>query len=171
MLIAAFPQITFARLLSIASLNLLGALTMRMVYRYAYKRGNEQNVEGRFSRFLLRAFAGDRIEFPVKGDTPKIKIAIIGAGNLGVSLADELLNSVHSAYIPRCFVDVDSQKQGREIRGLSVLSEDEGVFKELEKHGVQEGSSLSGTSLFPKLNCCPVWNCCNMLRRARTMRR
>lgn len=138
LLIAAYPQITFARLLSIASLNLLGALTMRMVYRYAYKRGNEQNAEGRFFRFLLRVFAGDRIEFPVKGDTQKIKIAIIGAGNLGVSLADELLNSVHSAYIPRCFVDVDSQKQGREIRGLSVLSEDEGVFKELEKHGVQE---------------------------------
>lgn len=133
-----YPQISFAYMLSVASLNLLGALAMRMIYRYAYKRGNEQTAGGKVFRFLIRAFAGHRIEFSGKDDTQKIKVAIIGAGDLGVALADELLNSTHSAYIPRCFVDVDKQKQGREIRSLSVLSENEDVFEELKKHGVQE---------------------------------
>ncbi|MGM9614969.1 MAG: polysaccharide biosynthesis protein [Oscillospiraceae bacterium] len=137
-LVPGYPPIRFMYMVSIASLNLLGALAMRMFYRYAYKRGNEQNAGGKFFRVLMRIFAGNRIEFSGQDDTQKIKVAIIGAGNLGVALADELLNSTHSAYVPRCFVDVDRQKQGGEIRGLSVLSEDEDVFEELKKYGVQE---------------------------------
>lgn len=136
--VVGYPQITFARILSIAGMNLLGALAIRMVYRYAYKCGNEQSVEGKFLRILMRLFAGNRVEFPGKDNTQKIKVAIIGAGNLGVALADELLNSEHSAYVPRCFVDVDRRKQGMEIRSLPVLSENENVFEELKKHGIQE---------------------------------
>lgn len=37
-------KITFARMLSLASLNLLGALALRMMYRYAYKCGNQKTV-------------------------------------------------------------------------------------------------------------------------------
>ena len=137
-LIPGFPAISFARMLSIASLNLLGTLAIRMVYRYAYKRGNEQSLMGKLLRLLMRIFAGQRIEFAANDDVKKIKIAIIGAGDLGVALADELLNSAHSAYIPRCFVDADIQKQGMEIRSLPVFAENEGIFDELNKQDIQE---------------------------------
>ena len=35
-------SITFARMLSLVSVDLLGALTIRMLYRYAYKCGEQQ---------------------------------------------------------------------------------------------------------------------------------
>lgn len=40
-------QLSFAILLAIASMNLLGALTMRMYYRYAFKCGNDTTLQGR----------------------------------------------------------------------------------------------------------------------------
>lgn len=43
-LILPVQKITFARMLSLVSLNLLGALTIRMMYRYAYKCGNKDNA-------------------------------------------------------------------------------------------------------------------------------
>lgn len=40
----------------------------------------------------------------------KIKVAIIGAGRVGVSLAEELLNNSEAAYVPRCFIDINKEK-------------------------------------------------------------
>lgn len=57
-LILPVQKITFARMLSLVSLNLLGALTIRMMYRYAYKCGNKDNAWGRVLAKLLRAFSG-----------------------------------------------------------------------------------------------------------------
>lgn len=51
-------KITFARMLSLASLNLLGALALRMMYRYAYKCGNQKTVGGKILSILLRLFSG-----------------------------------------------------------------------------------------------------------------
>lgn len=89
-----FPvqKITFARLLSLVSLNLLGALALRMMYRYAYKCGNQETTRGKFLSILLHTFSG--IEAGNEKEVQKIKVAIIGAGRVGVSLAEELLNSV-----------------------------------------------------------------------------
>ncbi|MBN2935381.1 hypothetical protein [Mogibacterium sp.] len=46
-LLLPVQKITFARMLSLVSLNLLGALTLRMMYRYAYKCGNMETVKGK----------------------------------------------------------------------------------------------------------------------------
>lgn len=43
-LLLPVQKITFARLLSLVSLNLLGALALRMMYRYAYKCGNQETT-------------------------------------------------------------------------------------------------------------------------------
>ena len=42
-------------------------------------------------------------------EVQKIKIAIIGAGRVGVSFAKDLLNSDEAAYIPRCFIDINEK--------------------------------------------------------------
>ncbi len=131
-------HISFARLLAIACMNLLGALAIRMMYRYAYKCGDSTTPYGRFLNVLLRVFAGAKIESEKRDDPQKIKVAIIGAGRIGVSLAEELLANRSSAYTPRCFVDVDREKADRSIHGISVLLESENVFDKLREAEIQE---------------------------------
>lgn len=107
-LILPVQKITFARMLSLVSLNLLGALTIRMMYRYAYKCGNKDNAWGRVLAKLLRAFSG--IDAGKEKEVQKIKVAIMGAGRVGVGLAEELLNNEQASYIPRCFIDINKEK-------------------------------------------------------------
>ena len=84
-LLLPIQKITFARMLSLVSLNLLGALALRMMYRYAYKCGNQETAKGKFLSLLLHLFSG--VDAGNKKEVQKIKVAIIGAGRVGVSLA------------------------------------------------------------------------------------
>lgn len=131
-------HITFSRLLAIACMNLLGALTIRMMYRYAFKCGNDTTFLGKILLFVLRMFAGGKIVGERTLNATKINIAIIGAGRVGVSLAEELLNNAVSAYLPRCFVDVSKEKAGRDIHGIPVLLEDEATLEQLKLLDIQE---------------------------------
>ena len=135
-LLLPIPKVTFARMLSLISMNLLGALVMRMMYRYAYKCGNQENLRGKILAKLLYMVSG--LESGCDKEVQKIKVAIIGAGRVGVSLAEELLNNEESAYIPRCFIDVAKEKVGREIHDIPVYSEDEATFAKLGELEVQE---------------------------------
>ena len=129
-------KITFSRMLCLGSINLLGALTLRMMYRYAYKCSNQETRRGKFLASLLYTFG--RVKKGNDKEVQKIKIAIIGAGRVGVSFAEELLNNDKAAYIPRCFIDISEEKVGREIQGLPVWSEDEATFRKLDEYEVQE---------------------------------
>lgn len=135
-LLLPVQKITFARLLSLVSLNLLGALALRMMYRYAYKCGNQETTRGKILSILLHVFSG--IEAGNEKEVQKIKVAIIGAGRVGVSLAEELLNNSEAAYVPRCFIDINKEKVGRDIHGIPVWSETEATFKKLGEFEVQE---------------------------------
>ena len=135
-LLLPISKVTFARMLSLISMNLLGALAMRMMYRYAYKCGNQENLRGKILAKLLYMVSG--LESGCDKEVQKIKVAIIGAGRVGVSLAEELLNNEESAYIPRCFIDVAKEKVGREIHDIPVYSEDEATFTKLGELEVQE---------------------------------
>ena len=135
-LVLPVEKITFARMLCLISINLLGALALRMMYRYAYKCSNKETNQGRFLASLLYIFG--RVKKGNDKEVQKIKIAIIGAGRVGVSFAEDLLNSDEAAYIPRCFIDINENKVGREIQGLPVWSEDEATFRKLNEYEVQE---------------------------------
>ena len=123
-------------MLSLVCLNLLGALALRMMYRYAYKCGNQETTRGKILSTLLHMFSG--IEAGNEKEVQKIKVAIIGAGRVGVSLAEELLNNSEAAYIPRGFIDVNKEKVGREIHDIPVWSEDEATLQKLGEFEVQE---------------------------------
>ena len=129
-------KITIARMLCLACLNLLGTLTLRMAYRYAYKCGNQETAFGRFLSWILYTVSG--VKAASDKEVQKIKISIIGAGRVGVSFAEELLNNEEAAYIPRCFIDTNQDKVGREIQGIPVWSEDEATFRKLGEFEVQE---------------------------------
>lgn len=130
------PQISFARSLSLISINCLGALALRMIYRYAYKCGSNRTLLGRILVKLLYFFTG--VEAADDNDVKKIKIAIIGAGRLGVGFAEELLNNEQSRYVPRCFIDNNKAKIGRDIQGIPIWPANDETLKKLNQFEVQE---------------------------------
>ncbi len=131
-------HISFSRLLAVACMNLLSTLAIRMIYRYAYKCRNNTTPFGRFLSVLLRIFAGRKIGSEKEDNPQKIKIAIIGAGRVGVSLAEELLANHSASYIPRCFIDVNKEKADRSIHSIPVLLENDAVFASLKELEIQE---------------------------------
>uniref|UniRef100_I5ASF4 Putative nucleoside-diphosphate sugar epimerase n=1 Tax=Eubacterium cellulosolvens (strain ATCC 43171 / JCM 9499 / 6) TaxID=633697 RepID=I5ASF4_EUBC6 len=136
--ILPIEHVRFDSMLATYGLFSLATLSMRMVYRYAYKCGNQNNLLGKLLRALLRIFAFGRVLTEAEADSGRIKIAIIGAGRVGLSLAEDLLNNSKAQYIPRCFIDIDKDKIGRDVRGIPILSESEATFEKLREHRIQE---------------------------------
>lgn len=135
-LLLPVQKITFERMLSLACMNLLGAMTLRLMYHYTYKYANLNSFGGKCLSMLLRLFSG--METENAKEIQKIKVAIIGAGRVGVSLAEELINNSKASYIPKVFIDINEEKVGRDIRGIPVWSEDETSLQRLRESEVQE---------------------------------
>ena len=89
-------------------------------------------------RFLLLAFAHMKADEEEARKQKKIKVAIIGAGTLGISLAEELIANPSSPYEPCCFIDVNRKKVGKVIAGKPVFAEDEALLQSLEELKVGE---------------------------------
>ena len=66
------------------------------------------------------------------------RIAIVGAGRVGVRLAEELLNNEKSCYIPVCFIDIERSKIGREIHDIPVVDESNITHSWLLDHKIEE---------------------------------
>ena len=89
------------------------------------------------SRFCYRLIYKYRHRAPVV-ESQHINVAIIGAGQLGAFLANELLCNHQSTYRPMFFVDKDSQKVGQQLAGLKIYAEDESIFEVIKKNNVTE---------------------------------
>ena len=87
------------------------------------------------ARFVYQTFFGEK--HPLNTENNKIGVAIVGAGQTGVLLAQELLAGAHSHYRPICFVDVDNDKIGNRVLGLRVYGEEE-IRQKLKVLPVQE---------------------------------
>ncbi len=131
-------RMTAVTSISLFTIELLLCLGMRMMYRYTYKFGNQDTTRGRILRFFYRVFSGDNLSADVGAGTNKINIAIIGAGRVGTTLASELMSNPASAYLPRCYVDINSEKIGKEIFGVPVISEDSATVEVLSRYEIQE---------------------------------
>ena len=136
----AFPDTkSFAICVMAACLYLLTGLSMRMGYRYAYKFGNADSALGKFLRFVLKVVTFGSIEPISIPGNKKIKVAVVGAGSVGITLVDELTQNPASAYHPVCFIDKDREKIGREIHNLPVLEAGNATtLADLEANGIQE---------------------------------
>ena len=93
----------------------LATLCMRFVYQQHYRRLNT-NMDAMH----------------------KIGVAIVGAGNTGAILAEELMFGAKSRYRPICFIDNNPQKIGSKVCGIPVLSADGNIVKTLKAMPVQE---------------------------------
>ena len=125
-------------ILSVVCINMIISMAMRMVYCYAYRYGGQESNSGRFLSTLLRIFSGVEKMQSGKDDIQKVKIAIIGAGRVGVTLAEELIANPAAYYIPRCFVDLSEEKAVRSVNGIPVFQENPETIASLKKHEVQE---------------------------------
>ena len=132
------PKMTFPRAVTLVSINLLGILSLRIIYQYLYQ-STYTSVATRTLRWLLRTVAGINIEVnAIQVPTNRIRIAIVGAGNVGVMLAEELLRNPKASYEPVCFIDTDANKIGRMIYGIRVLPEKEINHEKMAELSIQE---------------------------------
>ena len=98
-------DLTFWQTLSLASTGCLATLCERFVYQYLYRR---LVARGRTDAAAVTQY----------------RTAIIGAGSVGSCLAEELLSSKETVYLPCCFVDHDREKIGRTVNSLKVYAPD-----------------------------------------------
>ena len=130
-------NIPVIRTTAFVTLDCLGVLVLRMSYRFCFKFGNTRTAWGKALLLLLRVFAGiqgsDR-----KHDAKSIKVAIVGAGNTGVTLAGELNANKNSVYEPRMFIEVDDSKVGRYIQGIKVYRQSDNLATILVDNDIQE---------------------------------
>ncbi len=132
-----FKTISFARALGVAATDTLLVLSMRMAYRYAYKCGGSDDFRGKVCRFLLRVMTRGSVMPNMANETQKIRTAIVGAGTVGISLAEDML-AKNQTNIPVAFIDKDPVKIGKYIHELPVLDESRIDAEFLESLGIQE---------------------------------
>ncbi len=66
-------------------------------------------------------------------------MAIVGAGEMGVLLVNELLMNRNSRYHPIFFIDNDPRKIGTRIEGVPVIGPDHEVLEDIEKKAPHPG--------------------------------
>ena len=105
--------------LSIATVAMFNCATLstRFAYQQYYKRNSIQHAEFKDN---------------------KISVAIIGAGQVGALLAEELLCYQGSHYRPICFIDKNINKAGARVAGLPVYNESDDTLDKIKEIGVQE---------------------------------
>lgn len=130
------PKMKAAEMITLISMDLLIDLCARIIYGYCYKRSSMNNRIGKVSRFLLAIFG---IREKCKDPEEKtVNIAIVGAGKDGTALAETLAADENAHYKPRYFIDVKSEKIGRRILDIEIISEDRATRERLEAAGVTE---------------------------------
>lgn len=131
------PRISFLLKVVIVASNLLCSICMRLIYQFLYQQSSRNSRMAKILRPLFKLVFRLNIEPQNSRDT-RIKIAIVGAGRVGTTLADELLSSGKAPYVPCCFIDTDWEKVGRRIYNLPVLSEQDATMERLAEMNVQE---------------------------------
>ncbi|MBR6753374.1 MAG: polysaccharide biosynthesis protein [Clostridia bacterium] len=136
-------RIPLSQAMFMTVINLLITLLIRHIYQFMYENANRKTWFGRLLQRGLKLAARlelKHLEAARREVAPgkKIKVAIVGAGRIGVMLAEELKKNPRSAYEPCCFIDVDVNKIGREILGIPVFSKEEATQARLDRFPIQE---------------------------------
>ncbi len=99
---------------------------------------NLGTLVNRFSYQLFHQFRNSRESNALTQDIHKIGVAIVGAGQVGTKLAEDLIYTAGSHYRPVCFIDRDRGKIGAKVCGLRVYGDDESIIERLKELPVQE---------------------------------
>lgn len=146
------PHPTFFRMAGMVMLTTMGSMILRFMYTWLFEICtmntrirlffSRSNLFTKLVNTLVYRLTGISLSKEAHGAVMltqnKIRIAIIGAGRMGVMLAEELLGNPNAVYYPVCFVDVDKEKVGRQICGIDVLPAGAGNKERLDRLSVQE---------------------------------
>ena len=127
----------FVRTTALFTVNLLTCILLRLIYQWIYQHRSSGRKVEKTALILLKIFTGRSFADEKKNDN-RIRIAVVGAGSVGVMLAEELLHNPKAIYAPVCFVDVDKTKVGREINGIPVIDNESFLKEKLESFQTQE---------------------------------
>ena len=117
----ATVYIDFWQTFCVLALFILGTLVLRFAYQLLHQiRHKSERIRGEV------------------GEMNKIGIAIVGAGQVGCHLAEELRNNPAAHYNPVCFIDRNRDKIGMRVADLNVYAEDEKILERLAALPVQE---------------------------------
>ena len=89
------------------------------------------------SRYCYRLFY-KHIKKAGSPDAKTVNVAIIGAGQLGAFLANELQGKHQATYRPIFFIDKDPQKIGNNVVGLKVVPEDDKILDLIKENNITE---------------------------------
>ena len=89
------------------------------------------------SRYCYRLYY-KHLKKAISPDANTANVAIIGAGQLGAFLANELQGKHQASYRPLFFIDKDPQKIGNSVVGLKVLPEDDKIIDLIKENEITE---------------------------------
>lgn len=89
------------------------------------------------SRFCYRKFY-KYLKLKLGDSKEQINVAIVGAGQLGALLGNDLMDNYRSIYRPVFYIDIDNSKIGSKVVGLPVYGEDENILDLIELHKIRE---------------------------------
>lgn len=120
----------FAYSVLVVLMILLVTLASRFVYHFLF------NYFQYSTHKSFRWFSGE----DEKDDEQihRINIAIVGAGDVGVTLAESLARNPRAHYTPKCFIDIDGAKVGGVINGIPVYQENDKTIELIKRLPVQE---------------------------------
>ncbi|MBQ7801723.1 MAG: polysaccharide biosynthesis protein [Oscillospiraceae bacterium] len=99
---------------AVVSLTAHASLLARLSYRLWYKKKND-----------------------IKSDATRKNTAIVGAGQLGTYLANDLRTNANSRFNPIFFIDLDRDKIGNTVAGLKVYDEEQ-AKDYIEKYSITD---------------------------------
>ncbi len=111
---------------AVVAMSLIFTLSFRFLYQW--QRAVERSP---IKISKLKDKEGHAISEPLQ-----TRIAIVGASEMGIQLARELLGDKNAKYLPVCFLDNNKGKIGNLILGLKVFPEDESVALTAQKMNV-----------------------------------
>ena len=106
-----------------------------------FSTGTLANLSARFLYQALRRkplFLHSLINKPAVSAGNKLNVAIVGAGEIGVLLARELLANRTTRYNPYCFFDNDPRKIGTSIEGIPVFGPDHDIVDRVNAMPIQD---------------------------------
>ncbi len=123
------PHVAYSRLLLLVLFTTYSSHIIRVLYQCSTANRNNKSLSGKFLNKVSALCTGEE---KMADGVPRTPTAILGAGDLAVSLANDLLNNPYSPYTPSCFIDPEKSKSGRRILGLPVFADEESTFSRIE---------------------------------------
>ena len=126
------------------------ALSLRMPYSYYPITFMVLLIITMCVRFSYRLLRRWKREYKLrKESTVRQNVMIIGAGDAGKVIIDEIQKSKHLDYHVRCIVDDDASKHGRYVNGVPIVGGREAIAEKAEEYNI-DIIMLAVPSLTPK---------------------